>query len=360
MKKTISALKSGILIFSIGCMAHGNAQSDTTADTASYNTQTRTKNALEYLQNVHKKLLPQKKAAYEYVQSVTKSRRARLIERKRQDMIAVIKQNRDYFKTFIPFNNDMVFKDELMKYLDVKYNVMKEDFDKIVDMEQIEAQTIDQEDAHQMALDLAFEKLDTCYAEFERAEDAFFLRYNIKEDTLKDKMSLTIERANDLIDYYNAIHRIFSKVNKVSRYANEAVRRDDIAALEQHATTLVLFADEAIEKLKQQKPFEGDNELIVAAMNLSEYYKKEGQEILPLNVKYNLSKDLFNEAEKKIKSIKTADQTDADINEYNSAVKEFNKAVRELNKANTTSNKTHKKLLKQWDDLGDTFFKKHT
>jgi hypothetical protein len=354
-----NTLKIGILLVCIVSLTHTRAEADTSQDTSSFASHTLTENALQYLQGVHDKLLPQRKAAYEYLQSVTKSRRARIIERKRQEMIVKIKENSDYFKTYIPFNNDKEYKDELLAYLDMKYMVLKEDFDKIVDMEKVEALTIDQEDAHQMALDLAFAKLDTCFAKYARAEDAFFIRYNIKEDTVKDAMSQKIERANKLIDYYNSIHRIFYKVNKISRQADEAVGRRDVAALEQHAITMVAYADEAIEKLKQQQTFEGDSDLISAAKSLTEFYKKEGMETIPLNVKYNLSKDLFDQAEKKFQSIKENDRKDTDINEYNSAVREFNKAVKEINKANSQSDKTHKQLIKRWNELAETFFKKH-
>ncbi|NLD95051.1 MAG: hypothetical protein GX639_20545 [Fibrobacter sp.] len=217
MKQFNALFKSGLLLSIAGFITVCCAQAETTADTTSYNSQILTKNASEYLNSVHEKLLPQRKAVYEYLQSVTKSRRTRVVERKRQEMIVVIKENSDYFKTFIPFNNDNEFKDELQHYLDFEYTILKEDFDKIVDMEQIEALTIDQEEAHQMALDLAFEKLDTCYKQFERAEDAFFARYNIKKSTEKDKMSLAIERANDLIEYFNTVHRSFYKVGIIHR-----------------------------------------------------------------------------------------------------------------------------------------------
>jgi hypothetical protein len=356
MKKPNNALKFGMLLFFWGSVTYCKAQTDT----ASYASQILTKNALEYLQSVHDKLLPQRQAVYEYLQSVTKSRRARVIERKRQELIVKVKDNGDYFKTFIPFNNDKEYKDELQSYLDMQYMVLKEDFDKIVDMEKIEAQTIDEEEAHQIALDLAFDKLDTCFKKFKRAEDLFFIRYDIKKDTTKDEITLKIQRADTLINYYNSIHRIFYKVNKISRQADEAVRRDDVAALEQHAITMVAYADEANEKLKQQQAFEGDRDLIEVALSLTEFYKKEGLEILPLNVKYNLSKDQFDQAEKKFQSIKQNERTNTDINEYNGAVKEFNKAVKDLNKANKLSDKTHNQLLKRWNDLGETFFKKHS
>ncbi len=360
MKQLIALFKSGLLLYIAGFITICSAQTETAADTASYNSQILTKNAGEYLKSVHEKLLPQRKAVYEYLQSVTKSRRTRVVERKRQEMIIAIKKNSEYFKTFIPFNNDNEFKDELQHYLDFEYSILKEDFDKIVDMEQIEALTIDQEEAHQMALDLAFEKLDTCFEQFERAEDAFFARYNIKKSTEKDKMSLAIERANDLIEYYNSIHRIFYKVDKIHRQAHEAVQRKDVVALEQLSVTIVSFADEALEKLSNKQPFEGDNELITATKDLVGFYKKEGLGRIPLNVKFNLDKDRFDEAAKKIQSIKSADRTEADVKEYNSAVNDYNKAVKEINKVNSSSTKTHNQMIKRWNDTGEMFFKKHS
>jgi len=100
--------------------------------------------------------------------------------------------------------------------------------------------------------------------------------------------------------------------------------------------------------------------LITIAKNMVEFYKKEGQERIPLNVKFHLEKDQFDEAAKKYQSIKSAARTEADVKEYNSAVNTYNKAVKELNKVNSSSTKTHNKLIKQWNDTGEMFFKKHS
>jgi hypothetical protein len=56
-------------------------------------------------------------------------------------------------------------------------------------MEDINAQSYDQAEAHQLAIDMATEKLDTSFNILKKAEKIFFTKYGIKINDKKDALS---------------------------------------------------------------------------------------------------------------------------------------------------------------------------
>jgi hypothetical protein len=318
-----------------------------------------THDAILYYRKLTAPLTDLKKANFDYMQSITKMRRARAVERKRQELLKVIQENRDFFKNSGPFQGDSTLKSELIRYLDLVYIVLKQDFDKILDMEDIAAQSYDQAEAHQLALDLAVGKMRASFDVLKKADNDFFKKYRIAIKDEKDELVLKMEKANKAIDYFNDIHRIFYKANKEEFYAKEAIEHKDVAGLEQHAMTLVSFSEEGLKQLKEKKGYEGDDELILDATKLLEFYRNEGLVTCQANVDFNLKSDNVMDAGKKFRSIKEGDRKKEDVDRYNEAVNSYNKAVKEINKINKDSYKTHNKLLKLWNKQTEKFFKKH-
>jgi hypothetical protein len=316
--------------------------------------------AIDYSQNFTDPILNLKQANYSYLQAVTRIRRARTVEKKRQELLAGIQTNKEKFKMVGTFYKDSTLRSELIRYLDLVYIVLKEDFDKILDMEDIKAQAYDEDEAHQLAVDMAFEKLTKCHEFLTKTEDQFFEKYKVPVNKEKDELTLKIEKANRALSYYDTIYRIFLKVNRENAYAKQTIDRKDIASLEQHAMTLVSLSEAGLEKLKQKMGLDGDNELILAAIKLLEYYKHEGLETCPANVEFLMKGDNFLQANKKYNSIREDDRTQEDINRYNDAVKLYNKAAKEINKLNSASFKMDKELIEFWNKQMDLFFERHS
>jgi hypothetical protein len=319
-----------------------------------------TSEAIDYLKRLTV-LFPELKIAnYNYSKAVTKSRRVRSIERNRQDLIKIIKKNQAHISTSPMFHNDSTFRTELAHYLDLLYLVMKRDFDKILDMEDIEAQAYDEDEAHQIALDMAFAKLDTCHTLLTKTESHFFKTYNIQVDTTVDILSKKIEKANDAIDYYNPIYKIFYKSNKQYSYAKQALGKKDLAALQQHTAALEKFVREGSEDLKKFKGYENDDNLIKMVAKLLEFYNTESTVMLPMNIEFFLQVETFQNALKKYEAIKPDKRTQKDVDEYNKEVNIYNDAVKKINQTNNSSYKKHSELLKEWNKAADKFFELHS
>lgn len=306
-------------------------------------------------------LFPELKIAkYNYTRVITKSRRVRSIEKNRQELLKIIQKNQAHVETSPLFHNDSTLRAELIRYLDLLFLVMKRDLDKILDMEDIEAQAYDEDEAHQVALDMAFAKLDTCRMMLAKADGVFFNMYNIKADTTKDKISEKIDRANNAIAYYNPVYKIFYKSNKQYSSASQALGKKDLAVLQQHTGTLQKFVSEGIEDLKQFKGYENDDELIRIVQKFLDFYKSESSVTFPSNIDFFLQVEAFHNAAKKYESIKQEKRTQKDVDEYNREVKMYNDAVNKINQMNNASYKKHSDLLKEWRKAADRFFDTHS
>lgn len=306
-------------------------------------------------------LFPELKIAkYNYTKAITKSRRARSIEKSRQELLKIIQRNQTHVTTSPLFHNDSTLRTDLIHYLDLLYIVMKQDFDKILDMEDIEAQAYDEDEAHQMALDMAFAKLDTCRIMLTETDSVYFNTYHIKPDTTKDNISNKIDRANNAIAYYNPIYKIFYKSNKQYSYANQALGKKDLATLQQQTAALEKFVSEGIENLKRFKGYENDDDLIKTVAKFLDFYKKESTVNLPANIQFFLQVETFHNTVKMFEAIKADKRTQKDVDEYNKEVKIYNEAVNKINQTNNASYKKHSELIKEWYKVVDRFFELHS
>ena len=364
MKNIIVCLSAiivlGITVFDLCAQAANEAQNPDTLNRLISTNVALTNDAIEYYEYMVGPLRGFNQASYDYMKVVTRTRRARAVERSRQDLLKNLQSLKGFVGTCKPFQKDSTLKAELIDYLDLVHIVFKEDFDKILDMEDIREQSYDQAEAYQLALDLAIEKRKESYELFKKAEDNFFKKYQITVNKEKSELALKIEKANRAIKYFNYINRIFFKVNKQDFYARKAVVTKDVAGLEQHAMTLISFAEEGLEKLKQDTGYDGDSELVSVTIKLLEYYKSEGENNYPANVEFILKADNFQNASKKFNSIKKNDRKQEDIKQYNKAVLAYNKAIKEINKRNKASDRKHKALHKSWEKAKDNFFKNHS
>ncbi len=315
--------------------------------------------AVQYYKKLTEPMPELKKANFEYVQAVTRMRSAKSVERKRQDLLNVMTKNKAYFQSNPAFGNDSTLKCELVRFLDLTEIVLREDFVKILDMEDIAARSYDQEEAHQLAIDMAVDKINACHDTLRKADDGFFAKYNIIQKKDKDELALKIEKADTAIRYYNSITRIFSKAHREDLYAREASNKKDIAGLEQHKASLLSFSEEGLNQLKKKDGLDGDKYLLSAAEALLEFYKNDGQITYQANIDFYMKTDELSNANKRINSIRPEDRKKEDVDRFNEMVDAYNKSVKQINDINKKSFKIHSQLLDMWNDQVEKFFKRH-
>jgi hypothetical protein len=318
-----------------------------------------TREAIIYYRKLLAQLLPTRNAGYDYLLSVTTLQKVKPVEKKRQNLLKAIKQNRKFCISRKPIQGDSTLKSDLIRYLDFEYLILKNDFDKIAEMEDSALQSNDQILAHQRALDLIAKKLNGWFGTLKRAEIEFFNRYEITEDLKNDEFRQRIEKADKAIRYYNVLNRILSEAINEDYYARQAVDKNDTIGIIRHTRRLAYLAEQGLRQLEQKNGYEGDCGLILATEDLLEFYQHDGQVTFPANIEFLNNSNDFQKESKKFNSIKESDRKQADIDDYNNAVKLHDKEAGEINRINAESLQMNRKLLDLWSDQAGIFLRKY-
>ena len=125
-----------------------------------------------------------------YVSAVAHGKSARKVEKRRKELINAVSQGKNQAKHLAPFNKtDTTLKAAAFEYLTICYNLLKEDYGKIVDMEEIAEQSYDNMEAYMMAQEKANDKLHEAGLRLEAAQKQFAANNNIALIEKKDALS---------------------------------------------------------------------------------------------------------------------------------------------------------------------------
>ena len=317
--------------------------------------------AVGYLDEMSALLSELNGETWQYLKAITRGKGERKIENKRQNLINEIRNIKSEVGNKRPYQSDESLKNAVLEYLDISYIVLKEDYDKIFDMEEIAEQSYDMMEAYLMAQEKAGETLNNAWQQAVQAQNDFAFRHNITiiEGEL-DKISQRIIKASETLHYYNEVYLIFFKSFKQEAYVMEALEREDINALEQNNSTLALYAQEGIEKLKETESFHGDPNLKVTARKLLVFFQDEAEKDFPAMIDFFIKKDNFEKVQKILESKSEKNRTQQDIDQYNNAAKEYNIAVQNFNRIIELTNNKRDKYLEQWNRKTNEFFNKHS
>jgi hypothetical protein len=294
-----------------------------------------------------------KKDTWKYLKAVTQGKKARKIEKERADLLKRYKSAKGKVMKI----KSSSLRDGVIKYLDMSYTVLKEDFDKILDMEDIAEQSYDLMEAYMLAKQKAGDKLDEAFDEYKFAEKDYATSNNIQLlEAEEDKMSKKIDKANDAIVYYNKLYLIFFKPFKQEAYALDALNRGDISGVEQNANSLGGLSEESLTKLKEAGNYKGYSGLKVTATKFINFYKEESEEDFPVIVDFYLKKEAFEKAQAIINAKSSKSRTKEDVDKYNAASDEYNKAVNVYNEKINAMNNERNQLFNEWDKTINHFF----
>lgn len=317
--------------------------------------------SVEHMEELNTAFAELKDDTWKYLRTITKGKSARKSEKKRIQLLDQYKTQISVVKSIKPYEGDASLKEATLKYLDLSYTVIKEDYDKIVDMEAVAEESYDAMEAYILANKRANEKLSAASDELKVAETAFAENNNITlTEGEKDRKAQKIEEAAKMLNYYNKVYLIFFKVYKQEAYVLAAQQTQDIAAFEQNVNALSMEANDALAKLDTMSAYEGDKDLIVAVKKAIEFYKNEAENEFPKVSDFYIKKDNFEKANEIMESKKKKDRTQEDIDKFNKAVSEYNEAVNSFNETNETLNKKRSDMLDEWNKSVESFYKTHS
>jgi len=98
-----------------------------------------------------------------YTSAVAHGKSARKQEKKRKELLQTALNTKNKIEKMPDFQGDHSLRDTAVSFLKLNYNVLNNDYAKIVDLEEIAEQSYDLMEAYLMALEIANEKLDNAF-----------------------------------------------------------------------------------------------------------------------------------------------------------------------------------------------------
>lgn len=292
-----------------------------------------------------------------YTSSVAHGKSARKVEKNRKALIQTVTDARNKIKKMPAFESDNSLRDATSEYLELCYNVLNADYEKIVDMEEIAEQSYDNMEAYLLAQDKVDEKMNAAGEKYSAAYKQFGTSHNVTILEGKSETSKKLEMISEVNDYYHKVFLVTFKAMKKYAYLMLAVDKQDVSGIEQNKATLEKDAAAGLAALETINGFKGDITLINASKKMMQYYQKVATTHAPVITEYIMSNEKFAELKKDVES--NPKRTQADVDKYNKAAADMNKQGEKYNKTINDMNTGSNQTTNDWNNAVQNFMDKH-
>lgn len=318
------------------------------------------KTPVDYLNYIGKEQENISRSMWKYTSAVAHSKSARRIDNTRKLLVKSIQTaSKKIAGLKDGYQGDVEYRNQILEYLSISEKNINEEYDKIIDMQEVAEQSYDAMEAYIMTRDLVNKKIDAENEKAELAQKNFCVKYNITLSENTSELGKKIKISNEVFAYHTEIYLIFFKANVTDLYLSNAIQKNDIGGIQQNAATLVQYAKEGLEKLKTIKPYGTDNSMVLITKKALEFYQKQGEQFAPKVVAFMMFNEKFETAKKSLESKSDKDRTKEEIDNYNTMVKQVNKEIDTYNKINSVNFQEKNALIDQWNATGDTFISSH-
>ena len=345
MKKSLSFLF--ILLLGLNLLPVRQVQAQTFA------------NGGEYMNHIAKQYRQITDDFLSYTSAVAHGKNARKIDVRRKNLINTVSEARKTVAKMPAYQGDKSLRDSVSGFLKITYNILTEDYGKIVNMEEVSEQSYDAMEAYFLAQELADKKLQAANERLKGTEKAFAGKHGVNLVSGDDELTRKMVKANQVTDYNRKVYLIFFKNYKQELYLLEALQKKDLNAIEQNRATLAKFSTEGLEKLNKMQPFLNDGSLLTSCRQVLAFHKDEAAKI-PGVTSFYLQEENFNKAKKAFDTSNPSDREKEDIDAYNKAINDMNAAAANYNKLNATLDASRKKAIDTYNKTAQAFLDKHT
>jgi hypothetical protein len=294
-----------------------------------------------------------------YMSEVAHGNRARKMEKRRTELLNSVSQAIYEGGKARPYKGDISLREAYKTYWTVLLSIFKEDYHKIVDMEEVAEQSYDGMEAYLLTQEKAKEKLNEAYTKVPKAYEAFALKHDVQlNEGQSTKLSQRLDQAGKVNSYINKVYLLFFKSNVQEGLMFKAMQSNDVNGMEQSKSSLAKFSAEGLARLDTLQAFKGDGSLITACRKVLEFQKNEADNASFLT-DFHLKKEAFEKTKKSFDSKLAKNRTQDDIDAYNKAVNDYNKAVKDYNKTSEDLNGGREKVLNNWDVTRKRFMDLH-
>ena len=316
-------------------------------------------NAGVYLEHYNNLYKPIQKDMWDYTSAIAKGKRARVVEKRRQELIASLHSTEFSVRRSKGFKGDEALRDVIADWMAASQIILKEDYEKIMDLEDIAEDSYDNMEAYMTAKELANEHLNEKSAVMSGEVERFAKENEIHLIDDDSRLAHKLERADEVFKYYNKIYLVFFKSFKQEAYLMAALDASDLNGIEQNRTTLAEYAAQGKTDLNGIKNINSDVSVKNACRELLDLYLKESKEYVDAMTSYIMKKEGFDRMQKAFEAKKKSQRTKEDVEKYNKAVNEMNQSGNEYNDVINKLNSERSSRIDNWNKSVDHFLSKY-
>jgi hypothetical protein len=293
-----------------------------------------------------------------YNSAVAHGKRARKVENLRSKLLDEVQDARMNIGSMPSFKGDKSYRDTSVSFMKLYFNILNEDYSKIINMEDIAEQSYDDMEAYIMAQEMVDKKLQEANDKMKAAQREFAKKNNVTLTENSDNITDMMKQVGEVNIYYHQVYLIFFRPYNQEDNMLKALQKNNITGIEQNKSSLLKYAQDGLQKLAATKPFEGDNSLVAACRKMLDFYAMEAGEKMKSVSDYYLTKERFDAIKKEYDRKSSPSKEDVDA--YNKSVNEINAASQAFNSNSQMLNRQRSESLNEWNKAVNNFFDEHT
>jgi hypothetical protein len=295
-----------------------------------------------------------------YMSEVSHGGRARKMEKRRQELITSIQAAIKDATRLKPYKGDASLKNAFIEYWNILLHLFREDYHKIVDMEEVAEQSYDAMEAYMLAQEKAEETLAKAYQKIPTAYESFAATHKVTlVEGSQSKLTKKLEQVSKVNYYVKQLFLIYFKSAVQDTHLADAMKASDLNGVEQNKNALLKYSGEGLSRLDTIKSFGGDASLKTACRKVLEFHKAEAETRIPPMSDYLIKYDEFLKTKKSFDNKPASSRTQSDVDAYNKAVNDINKDLKSFNKNSEELFNGRNKILANWEQTKKSFMDQH-
>lgn len=318
------------------------------------------KTPVDYLNYISKETEVISRTTWKYTSAVAHSKNARKIDATRKALVKSIQNTTKKFEALKDgYKGDLEYQNQLLAYLSISEKQINQEYDKIIDMQEVAEQSYDYMEAFVMARDLVNAKINEEVAKLNANQKIFANKYGIQIGEDQSELGKKMKLSNEVFENHTQLYLIYFKVNFTESVLMKAIAQNDLNAIQQNSNALEQYSIEGLDKLKTFKAYKDDLILVNATKKVLEFSKKEALEFSPKVIAFIMLNQKFLESKTTMDNKSAAARSKAEVDNFNSLVNELNKEVGNYNTINTKFNVERSNVINNWNTTGTNFISKH-
>lgn len=311
--------------------------------------------AVEYMKQIDANYTQLSVDMWEYMRAVAHSRNAGKIERKRQTLIQTSGLALDAVKGTKDFNGSLAYRDSVLSFLSISNKVLKEDYGRLVALEDHAGDSYQEMEDYMTAKDFASEKLEIASENLLNAQKMFCEEYGIELLENTSERAAKLKKAGEVFDYYNEFYMVFFKSNFQESLFIQVMKSKDVDSMKVAMGELFIYTQAGIALLANKDSYNGDMSVKAVTEELLFFYEEEALTHFPTFIKFYEDKAAFVKIKEELEKTPEDQRTQEMIDAYNAAGMALNEAVVKFNDLNKQLNFKRNELINKWNTVSGAF-----